>query len=82
MIRHETLKTLEMIFTPFSKHFFQAVWCFPFCELVEKVKYNATLTKLFSTQLKRDKVTIAGVNFTISIDIVVEATSIPNHGEK
>lgn len=64
-----------------SKNCFQVVGCLPFSQLVEKVKYNATLTKFFATQLKRDKVTIACIYFTISTDILVEATCMPNHGE-
>ena len=81
VIRHEPLTTLEMMSSPLSKHCFQGVGCFPFCEKVERVKYNATLTKSISTQLKRKKVTISGITFTISNDVVVEATGIPNHGE-
>lgn len=82
MIKHEPLNTLHMISTPFSKNFFQAVVCLPFCQLIEKIRYNATLTKLLGTQIKMEKIKIAGVYFTISADIVAKATSMPNHGEK
>lgn len=65
-----------------SKLCFENANCLGFCELVQKVKYHAKLTSLFATHLRRDKVIIVGVTFTISTKIIVEAIEIPNNGEK
>jgi len=46
------------------------------------VQYHPELTKLFVTNLKKGQVTIAGVTFTISIDIRSPTIGIPNMGEK
>ena len=44
--------------------------------------YHAKLTSLFATNLRRDKVTIVGVSFTISIEVIATATLIPKIWEK
>ena len=82
MSRYEPLTTHEVTASPLSKQYLQRVRCLPFCEKVKRVKYHARLTKLFATQLKKDKVMIAGVKFTISTDVIVEAIGIPSHGDK
>jgi hypothetical protein len=58
------------------------VGCLGFCELVQQVQSDAKLTTPFATNLRDSKVTIPGITFTISTEAIVEATDIPNSGEK
>lgn len=48
---------------------------------MQEVGYNPNLTSLFSSNLKRDHVTILGVNFMVLVEIISSATTIPNEGE-
>lgn len=46
------------------------------------MKYHLELTRLFAAHLHDNKVTLSGVNFTISSSIISDATKIPNVREK
>ena len=48
---------------------------------MQEVGYNHDLTSLFALNFKRDHVTIAGVNFMVSAEIISSATTILNEGE-
>lgn len=81
-LRYDPINTEELVSSPLSKQCFENVGCFGFCELVQRVKYYANLTSLFPTHLRKDKVTIAGVSFTISTEFIAIAIGIPNNGKK
>ena len=80
--RFKPLNTQEFMSSSLAKHFFQNVGCLGFCEKIQQVGYHAKLTILFATNLRRDKVTIAGVSFKISTKSITIAIGIPNSGEK
>ncbi len=50
--------------------------------MVESVKSHHELARLFVTHLVKNEVNIVGVTFTLSPNIISEATGIPNVGEK
>jgi len=47
-----------------------------------RVQNHLDLTRLFAANLQDNKVTLAGVTFTVSPSIIADATRIPNVGEK
>lgn len=49
---------------------------------MERVQYHLELTRLFVAHLQHNRVTLAGVTFTVSPSIISDATRIPNVGEK
>jgi len=49
---------------------------------VERVQHHPELTRLFVADLCDNKVTFIGVKFIVSSSIIVDATRIPNVGEK
>lgn len=62
--------------------YFRHLWCYDFCEQVERVQHHPELTGIFVANLRNNKVTLAGVTFIISSSIITDATRIPNVGEK
>lgn len=50
--------------------------------MVERVKYHHALERLFVSHLDNNEVQLAGVTFTLSHAIILEATGSPNIGEK
>jgi hypothetical protein len=78
--RYEPTQVREIMASPFTKKSFEDVGCLGFCERIQEVCFNAKLTSLFATNFKKDKTTIAGIEFTISTDSIIVATGIPNHG--
>ena len=52
-----------------------------FCEKIQEVGYDVPLTSLFAHNFNIDKVVIAGIEFSVSADIISSATCIPYHGE-
>jgi len=61
--------------------FFEDVNCLGFFQRVQEVGYHKHLTGIFSLTLKEDKITVTGIDFMFSVDVISQATSIPNHGE-
>ena len=49
---------------------------------MERVQFHSELTRLFVAHLENNKVTLDGVTFTVSPSIILDATRIPNVGEK
>ena len=79
--RYEPSKCNEIISSPFITKCFEDVNCLGFCQRVEEVGYHEELTDLFAANLKGEKATIAGIDFTFSVAAISLATGIPNHGE-
>ena len=79
--RFEPLKTQDLMSSSLAKKCFQNVGCIGFCEQLQQVKYHAKLPSLFATNLRIDKVTIAGVSFTISTEAIDTTTWIPKSRE-
>ena len=82
ILRLEPNSINELMASPMVASCFQYVGCLDFCKLIERVQHHPVLTTLFSSHLKDNQVTLAGVTFTLSTFINVAATGIPNMGEK
>ena len=67
--------------TPFLKKSFQDAGCLAFFQKIEELGVSDKRTSVFAHRLRRDKVTISWVVFTLSTEAISIATRIPNHGE-
>ena len=81
ILRYEPTHMQEIDASEFIKRSFKQVGCLGFCEKVQEVGYHYELTSLFATNFKRNKTTIAGMDFLVSTEVIALATSIPNQGE-
>lgn len=68
--------------SPMTVTCFKYVGCFEFCEKIQKVQHHPVLSKLFISNLHDNQVTLVGVTFTLSTNIIAASTRIPNVGEK
>lgn len=56
--------------------------CYQFCERISQIQNHRELVRLFVLHLHNGHVNLAGVDFTLSTEIVAQATGIPNVGEE
>jgi len=61
---------------------FRHLGCYEFCEKVERIQHHPKLTRLFVANIHDNKVTLAGMTFTVSPSIIADTTKIQNVGEK
>jgi len=81
VIKHEPPSAHHILSSPFIRKSFEYVRCLKFCQRIEELKYHNQLTSAFATKIKKDKVTIGGVQFTVSRKIISAATGITNTRE-
>jgi len=81
VIKYEPTSTQEIFSSSFIRKSFEDAGCLTFCKRIEQLKFHDQLNSAFSTKLRKDKVTIAGVEFTVSRKIISTTTGIPNTGE-
>lgn len=81
MSRYEPTQVQGITASSFIMKYFKNVGCLGFCDRIQEVGCHLRLTSLFANNFRRDKVNIAGVDFTISGDAISIAIGIPNHGE-
>ena len=79
--RFEPSNMKEINASSYIEKSFEDVGCLGFCERIQEVECHAKLTSIFSTNFRRDKGTIAGIDFIISADAIALTTDIPNQGE-
>jgi len=73
----------ELQACPFSLSCFKHQSYFTFYKMVERVKSHHELARLFVIRLEdNNEVNLAGVTFTLSQNVISNATGIPNVGEK
>lgn len=80
IIRYEPTSTHEIFSSPFIRKSFEDVGCLTFSQRNEQLKFHDQLTNAFATKLRKDKVKIAGVEFTISGQLISTTTGIPKTG--
>ena len=80
--RFEPLKTRELMASPLTKSCFKHVGFFDFCERVQLVQNHPELTRTFILNLHEKQVSLAGVTFELSTNVIANATRIPSVGEK
>ena len=79
-IREEPIIIAELLACPLATTCFRYQSCFEFCEIVERVKYHHELARQFVINMEDKMVQLAGINFTLSPTIIVEATRMPDVG--
>lgn len=72
----------ELLAFPLATTCFRCQSFFEFCEMAERVKYHHELARQFVINMENNVVHLAGINFTLSPAIIVEATRMPDVGEK
>ena len=81
-IREEPTSLAELQAYPLAVTCFQHQSYYQFCEMVSRVHYHHELAWLFVLHLHNDQTTLAGVTFTLTLESISPATSIPNAGEQ
>ena len=66
--RYEPTHIHDIIASSFINKSFEYVGCLGFYEKVQQVYYHCELTTLFATNFKRDKTTIAWMDFMVSAE--------------
>jgi len=61
---------------------FRCQSCFQYCEMISQIQHHRELVHLFVLHLQDGHVNLAGVNFTLSLETIAQATRIPNLGEE
>ena len=79
--REEPTSLAELQAYPLAVSCFRYMSCFQFCERLAQIQHDSELARLFVLHLHDGQVTLAGVNFVLSSEVISEATGIPNVGE-
>lgn len=79
-VREEPTTLIEFQACPLAISCFQFQSCYEFCEKVATIRVHHELAHLFVLHLHGDRVTLAGVTFTLTPDSISLATGIPNMG--
>ncbi len=79
--RQEPTSLAELQACPLAMNGFRYMSCFQFCERLAQIQHHRELARLFVLHLHDGQVTLAGVNFVLSPEMISEATGIPNVGE-
>lgn len=81
ILRFEPTNTRELMASPITVTSFKHFGCFDFCMMVQRVQSHLLLTRVFISNIEDNQVTLVGVTFTISSDIMFATNGIPNVGE-
>ena len=79
--REEPTYLVELQACPMAVTCFQYMSCFEFCERISRIQHHRELARLFVLHLHDGHVNLAGVDFTLTPEVIVQATGIPNVGE-
>ena len=66
----ETSNMKEINASLFIKKSFEDVGCLGFCERIQKVGFHTKFTSLFSTNFRRDEITIEWMDFMLSAEVI------------
>ena len=81
-VREEPTSLTELQACPLAISCFQQQSCFQYCEMIARVGYHQELARLLVLHLHDGQVNLAGVNFTLTLETISQATGIPNVGEE
>ena len=56
--------------------------CYQYCEMIARIQHHQELARLFVLHLHDGQVTLVGVNFTLTLETISQATGISNVGEE
>jgi hypothetical protein len=81
-VREEPTSLAYLQACPFALSCFRYQSCFEYCERISQIQHHRELVRLFVLHLHNGHVNLAGVDFTLSPEVVAQATGIPNVGEE
>ena len=81
-VREEPTSLAQLQACPLAMDCFRYQSCFEYCERISQIQHHRELVHLFVLHLQDGHVNLAGVNFTLSPEIIAQATGIPNVGEE
>ena len=79
--REEPTSLAELQAYPMAVTCFQYMSCYQFCERTSRIQHHRELARLFVLHLHDGHVNLAGVDFTLTPEVISHATGIPNVGE-
>ena len=79
--REEPTSLAELQACPMAVSYFQYMSCYDFCVRISQIQHHRELACLFVLHLRDGHVTLVGVNFTLTPEVISHATGIPNVGE-
>ena len=81
-VREEPTSLAYLQACPLAVTCFRYQSCYEYCERISQIQHHRELVRLFVLHLHNGHVNLAGVDFTLSPEIVAQATGIPNIGEE
>jgi len=81
-VREEPTSLAHLQACPLAMNCFRYQSCFEYCERISQIQHHRELVRLFVLHLQNGHVNLAGVDFTLSPEIIAQATGIPNVGEE
>ena len=79
--REEPTSLTDLQACPMAVSCFQYMSCYEFCERISRIQHHRELAHLFVLHLHDGHVNLAGVDFTLTPEMIAQATGIPNVGE-
>ena len=81
-VREEPTSLANLQACPLAVTCFRYLSCYEYCERISQIQHHRELVRLFVLHLHNGQVNLAGVDFTLSPEIIAQATGIPNVGEE
>ena len=79
--REEPTSLTDLQACPIAVSCFRYMSCYEFCERISQIQHHRELARLFVLHLHDGHVNLAGVDFTLTPEMIAQATGIPNVGE-
>ena len=79
--REEPTSLADLQACPMAVSCFQYMSCYEFSERISRIQHHKELAHLFVLDLHDEHVNLAGVDFTLTPEVISQATGIPNVGE-
>ena len=79
--REEPTSLIDLQACPMAVSCFRYMSCYEFCERISQIQHHRELARLFVLHLHDGHVNLAGVDFTLTPEMIAQATGIPNVGE-
>ena len=74
--REEPTSLTELQACPMAVSCFQYMSCYEFCERISRIQHHRELARLFVLHLHDGHVNLAGVDFTLTPEVIAQATGI------
>ena len=81
-VREKPTSLAHLQACPLAMNYFRYQSCFEYSERISQIQHHRELVRLFVLHLQDGHVNLSGVNFTLSPEIISQATGIPNVGEE